>query len=95
MVRLQVKVAPRAARTALAGWMGAALKVRVAAVPERGAANAALLRLLAAALELPPARLVLAGGHGSTRKLVDITGLTEEEVRRRLDRALAAPESPR
>lgn len=81
-------MAPRAARSTLGGWMGAVLKVRLAAVPERGAANAALLRLLADALDLPPARLALVAGHASTRKIVDIAGLAPEEVRERLDRAM-------
>lgn len=96
-MRLEVKVAPRAARDALAGWLGPALKVRLAAVPERGAANAALVRLLAEVLELPAARVKLVAGHASARKLIDIDGLAAEEVRRRLDRALAraAPEARR
>lgn len=87
-------MAPRAARSALAGWMGEVLKVRLAAVPERGAANAALLRLLAEALDLPPSRLALVAGHASTRKVVQIAGLAPEEARRRLDRALAAAAGP-
>lgn len=87
-MRLQVKVVPNAARTAPAGWLGAVLKVRVAAVRERGAANAALCRLLAQVLAVPAAQVRLVAGHASARKVVEIAGLAPIEVQQRLDRAL-------
>ena len=42
-----MKVVPGASRTRLAGQLGDALKVAVAAPPEAGKANAALIELLA------------------------------------------------
>jgi uncharacterized protein YggU (UPF0235/DUF167 family) len=67
------------------------LKVRVAAPPEAGAANLALLKFLAGQLDLSAGRLSLAVGPGSRRKVVFVEGLTEAETRRRIQERL--PES--
>lgn len=75
---------PGASRDGIAGWLGDALKVRVAAPPEKGKANAAVEGLIAAALGLPREYVRIVGGHGSARKVVEIDRLDEAEVRRRL-----------
>ena len=56
---LDIKVIPRAGRTALAGTRDGALLVRLAAAPVDGAANAALIDFLADAFDVPRNRLVL------------------------------------
>jgi uncharacterized protein YggU (UPF0235/DUF167 family) len=91
--RLAVLISPRAKADALVGWQGPALKVRVAAPPEAGAANLALLKFLAGQLDLSASRLSLAVGPGSRRKVVVVEGLTETETRRRIQERL--PESGR
>jgi uncharacterized protein YggU (UPF0235/DUF167 family) len=80
-------VVPRAARDEIVGWLGDALKVRVAAVPEGGRANAALEAVLAAALGVRKADVRVTTGHTSTRKLVAIEGLERSEIDRRLESA--------
>ncbi|HUP00399.1 MAG TPA: DUF167 domain-containing protein [Gemmatimonadota bacterium] len=85
-MRLAVKVVPRATREEVAGWLGDALKIRVRAAPEHGKANAAALEVLARSLELPVGRLRLVAGASSARKIIEIDGLDEAEIRRRLDR---------
>lgn len=82
--RLAVKVAPRASEDGIQGWVGDALKVRVRAAPERGRANAAVIAVLARALDLPRPALRIVAGPTSSRKLVEIDGLTAAEARRRL-----------
>lgn len=84
--RLSIKVVPRAARDEIAGWLGDALKVKVAAVPEKGRANAAVERLLGDALGVGEAAVTVVAGGSSPRKIVRIDGLAEDEVRRRLGR---------
>jgi hypothetical protein len=84
-----VKVVPGASRDAVAGWLGDALKVRVRAPPERGKANAAVERLIADALGIAVGDVEVVGGTTSPRKRVAIAGLSESEVRRRLEIALA------
>lgn len=83
-MKLDVKVVPGASRSEIAGWLGDALKVRVAAPPEGGRANAAVEILIAEALGLPRARVRLVAGTSSPRKTVEITGIDEREIRGRL-----------
>jgi hypothetical protein len=80
-----VRVTPAASRDALLGWQGDVLRLSVAAPAERGKANEAALRLLAAALGLPRERLRIVRGQTSRQKVVAIQGLDEAEVRARLD----------
>jgi len=89
---LKVKVSPGARKEDLAGWQGdpstgpgqAVLRVRVRAAPERGKANEAVCRLLAARLGLPASAVTVARGATSRDKLLQVDGLTEDEMRRRL-----------
>lgn len=81
---LPVKVVPNAPRTAVAGWLGEALKVRVQAPPVEGRANAALCASLAERLGLPGAAVSVARGTTSGRKLLRIEGLDLAAVRQRL-----------
>jgi uncharacterized protein len=60
------------------------LKVRVAAPPQDGRANAALEALLATALGVPKSAVRVASGHSSARKRVDVDGLARDEIERRL-----------
>lgn len=75
---------PRASRTELAGLHGGALRVRLAAPPVDGAANDALLRYLAEALDVPRATIALLSGHSGRRKVVEILGVTAADVSRAL-----------
>jgi uncharacterized protein len=83
--RLRLRVAPGAGRTGIVGRHGDAWKLRVASPPERGRANAAVLRLLAEALDVPERSLVLVSGHASRDKVVELRGLAQDEAERRLD----------
>ena len=56
----------------------------MAAPPERGRANDAVLALLAEALALPRASLAIVSGSGSRDKIVELTGIEPDELERRL-----------
>lgn len=86
--RLRLKVVPRASRSGLAGWVGDALKVRVGDPPEHGKANATVIAVVARALGVAPARVRLIAGETRERKIVAVEGLSETELRARIDRAL-------
>ena len=88
--RLAIKVVPGASRSAIAGWLGDTLKVRVTAPAEQGRANAAVEALLADALGVPRDRVRIASGTASPRKVVEIADLSEAEVRSRLEQAVDA-----
>jgi uncharacterized protein YggU (UPF0235/DUF167 family) len=84
--RLRLRVVSGAARTELAGRYGEAWKIRVAAPPERGKANAAVLALLSERLRLPRTELDLVSGLSSRDKVVELRGLDEAEAARRLEK---------
>jgi len=84
-----VKVSPGARDDAISGWQGDVLRIRVRAAPEAGKANEAVCRLLAHALGLPPSAFAVVRGASSREKLVQIDGLDDEDVRRRIAVAVA------
>ncbi len=69
-ITLVVRVTPRARGSAVEGLREGVLRVRVAAPPAEGAANAALVRLLAKALHVPPSAVEIVRGARSREKLV-------------------------
>lgn len=81
---VRVRARPRARRDAIEGVDARGLRVAVRAAPERGKANAAVLRVLAGALGVPVASLELASGDAARDKRVLVRGLTVGEVRARL-----------
>jgi len=80
-IRVAVHVQPRASRSGLAGIHGSALKVRLHAPPVDGAANEALVLLLADELGVPCASVRIVAGATSRAKTVEIDGTTEAAVR--------------
>ncbi|MEI9966010.1 MAG: DUF167 family protein [Caulobacteraceae bacterium] len=87
--RLVVRLTPRADRDRIDGWGADAdgrpvLKARTTAAPADGKANAALIRLVADALGLPPSAVRLASGASSRVKTLRIDGVDEEGLRSRL-----------
>jgi hypothetical protein len=96
---LAVRLTPRASRNAIEGFVRDAdgrgeetLQVRVTAPPIEGRANAALVRLLARELGVPPSSVRVAAGSRGRRKRIEVTGTDDAEVRRRLARASARAE---
>ena len=68
---LRLMVAPGARRTEVVGLYGDRLKVRLAAAPEKGAANQELITFLARTLKLPKSAFRLLGTQ-SRSKIVEI-----------------------
>jgi uncharacterized protein YggU (UPF0235/DUF167 family) len=83
-VRLGIKVVPKASRDQILGWSGGRLRVAVTAAPERDRANAAATALVAAALQITATSVRVVAGHRSRHKLLEIEGLEETELLRRL-----------
>ena len=79
-VVLTVYVQPGAARAGVVGRYGDALKLKVAAPPERGKANAAVAKLLAAELGVRAADVEIVSGHGGRRKRVHVAGVGADHV---------------
>ena len=72
MSTLPVKVVPGASRSRIAGRYGDGIKVQVAAAPERGKANEAVIELLAEAFGLRRNQITIVSGHTQPRKIVQI-----------------------
>jgi uncharacterized protein YggU (UPF0235/DUF167 family) len=86
---LVVSVVPRASRTEMERLPDGTLRVRLAAAPVDGAANTALLRFLAEALDLPRSRLFIASGTTSRRKRIVVETIDADELTARVRDALA------
>jgi Uncharacterized conserved protein len=71
---LKVKVIPKSQRTEISGWMpDGALKVKVAAAPEKGRANTALCAFLAQTFGVPQRNVAIVAGETSHSKQIRIT----------------------
>jgi uncharacterized protein (TIGR00251 family) len=84
MTEVRVKVSPGAKEDAIVGWQDNILRVRVRAKPERGKANEAVRRLVAAAAGVPASAVSIARGLTSREKLIRMDGLDNQEFQRRL-----------
>ncbi len=78
-MRLKLRVTPNAGRDMIEGFERLAdgtevLRLRVAAVPDRGKANAAVVALLAKALHVPRSAITLVSGETARLKTVEIAG---------------------
>lgn len=78
---ITVKVMPRAKKTEVVGLMeDGTIRIRVAAAPEEGKANQALIEFLSKALGIPMGQIDIMGGLSSERKLISLIGITPAEV---------------
>ena len=78
-VALAVRLTPKGGRDRIDGIAlladgGCVFKVRVAAAPSEGEANAALVRLVAKAVGVPPRDVALAAGATARIKRLTISG---------------------
>ncbi|HLI86495.1 MAG TPA: DUF167 domain-containing protein [Bryobacteraceae bacterium] len=84
MARVTVKVHPRAKRSALAGRLGEAYKLDLAAPPVDGKANAECTRFLAELAGVPRAAVRIVKGPASRTKVIEVDGLDDAELARLL-----------
>jgi uncharacterized protein (TIGR00251 family) len=84
MARITVKVHPRARRSALAGRLGDAWKLSLAAPPVDGKANDECVRFFAELAGVPRSRVRIVTGLTSRLKVVEIEGVPQEDLERRL-----------
>jgi len=85
---LRVRLTPKGGRDALIKREGEVLHARVAAPPVDGAANKALLTLLADVLDIPKSRLTLQSGQTSREKVIRVEGLDAQTLAARIEAAL-------
>ncbi len=78
-----VKLHPRARKNAITGDLDGALKLALTAPPVDGKANQACVEFLANLLSVPRSSITIASGLTSRRKVIRVSGVTAEEVRKR------------
>ncbi|WP_461256305.1 DUF167 domain-containing protein [Treponema sp. R80B11-R83G3] len=79
-IRLEIKAIPGASKTELAGVKDGRLRIRLAAAPEDGKANAELLRFLSKTIDCPKRDLRIVSGEKSRMKVVELLGKWEEKI---------------
>ena len=89
MARLAVKLTPGASADRIDGWDLDAegrpvLKVRVRARPVEGEANEALVKLIAKSLGVPKSAVSIQRGGQSRTKMIEVVGLSDEDIQGRL-----------
>lgn len=80
-ISFPVRVIPRASQSEIVGEHDGALKIRLAAPPVDGAANAELIKLLASVFSVSKSDVQIIGGETSRKKRIKITNLSESKFR--------------
>ena len=83
-VVFSVRVQPRASKDEISGEMAGALKVRLRAPAVENRANEALIEFLAGLLKMPKSAVRILGGERGRTKLVEIRGVTRQQILRLL-----------
>ena len=79
---IRVHVQPKSRREQILGMHGDRIKLAVTEPPDKGKANEAVLRLIAAALHLAPSRVELLRGTTSRQKDLLVREFTVEDAKR-------------
>lgn len=79
-----VRIQPRAARTAITGTVGDALKLSLSAPPVDGRANVALGEFFAEVFSVPRGAVQILAGERSRNKVIRVTGRTAAELEQML-----------
>ncbi|MCX8053293.1 MAG: DUF167 domain-containing protein [Armatimonadetes bacterium] len=84
MAVIRVHVTPRGSRNEVAGWYGNTIHIRTTAPPVDGAANAAVVKLMADFLGVRKSQVRILAGENSREKTLSIEGLSDDEIRSRV-----------
>jgi hypothetical protein len=87
---VKVFVQPRAAKDAIVGLHGVAVKIKIKAPPLDDRANRSVEDLVATLLGVPRSRVAVTGGRASRHKRIKVTGTAPEEVARAFSHVLSS-----
>lgn len=76
---LRIYAVPKGLTTAIDGMKEDALRVRLHALPENGAANKALVRFFADLLKKPASAILVRAGHRSRHKTLVVRDMSEQD----------------
>jgi uncharacterized protein len=81
---VEVRLKPNSRQESVTAGDNGVVVARVNAPPIEGRANAALIEIIAETLSIPKSRVSIKRGHTSKNKVVEIVGLTKEQVAKRI-----------
>ena len=82
--RFTIKVTPNAGRNEITGYRDGVIGVKIAAPPVRGRANKELIAFLSKTLGISKSSISIIRGQAGRNKLIAVSGLTREEIIKRL-----------
>jgi uncharacterized protein (TIGR00251 family) len=83
--RLDLYVQPRASKTEVVGMHDGRIKIRLAAPPVDGAANAELVSFVAELLGVAKSKVRVVAGESSRRKMIEVEGADEQKLRKLME----------
>lgn len=87
-VIIPLQAQPKARKNGINGIHDGCLKVAVTEAPEKGKANKAIIKVLAAALGLKKSQLTIIAGETSSRKKLRVAGISIDNLRQRIAAAV-------
>jgi uncharacterized protein len=87
-VEFNVLAKPKAGRNEISGFHDGAVRISVTAVPEKGKANSAIIKILTKVLKVPASNISILSGDTSRQKRVRIENLTKEILLNALQEAV-------
>lgn len=81
----RIRALPGSSRRSAGGEKNGSLKVRTTFSPEKGKANADIIKIVAAALDLRRSQVTLIAGEKSREKKILVTGLEPEDLESKLE----------
>lgn len=91
---LTIRVTPRSRITGFGGMLeDGTLRVRIAAPPAEGKANAALIKFLSRVLDVRKSRIEIVAGQTGLDKLISIIDLSAEEAEQRIQKWIEESEN--
>jgi uncharacterized protein (TIGR00251 family) len=79
-ILIKIKVIPNASKSEVIGLENDEIKIRLAAVPEKGEANDELIRFLAKMLSIGKSNVTIVRGHKSRHKQAGVAGISLESM---------------
>lgn len=74
---IQIHISPNASKNELIGWQGNAVKIKIAAPPEKGKANKELIKFLSKKWDIAQSNIQILKGTTNRRKIVEFIGIDE------------------
>ena len=83
-IQIRVRASPRSAKDLVEGIEGDYIKIRLRAIPEKGKANEAIIKILAKFFDIAPTKISIISGQTSRIKTVEIISHDIHEIEKKI-----------